>query len=167
MRASLNIFPCLSIFAQIFTNPCIIHKFHYNIPCLLELAGRVDCLRDSVKTIVMGDLWLHTYTVSLEFAKILLESAKKLQIMKIFHIPVDKRKQSRSYRQKLGLKSNPSIKARVVFPRDYISYHEVSDVLMDASRLAVPDPMFYQRTFRSSFVREEWKCYLQHLNNNF
>ncbi|KAF8727332.1 hypothetical protein HU200_018934 [Digitaria exilis] len=149
----------------IFTSLSIIrtlvrHKIPYSTD-LLELAGRADCLRDRVKTIVVGDLWLHTDTLGLDFAKILLESAKKLQLMKIFHIPVGKRKESRSYRKKLGLKSNPSIKARVVFPRDYISSRQVSDVLMDASSLAIPDPMFYQRTFRSWYIRKEWNCYIQ------
>lgn len=160
---SLNILPCLSIYAQIFPNPSIVQTLHYEIPytSLLQLVGRAYCLRDRVKTIVVGDLWLHTYTVGLEFAKILLQSAKKLQLMKIFHVPVDKRKQSRLYRQKLGLKSDPSIKARVVFPRDYISYRHVSDVLMDNSSVAIPDPMFYQRTFRSSYIRKEWNRYLQ------
>nr|CAB3460916.1 unnamed protein product [Digitaria exilis] len=166
MLQMLSYFPCVeTLNIKIFTSLSIIrtlvrHKIPYSTD-LLELAGRADCLRDRVKTIVVGDLWLHTDTLGLDFAKILLESAKKLQLMKIFHIPVGKRKESRSYRKKLGLKSNPSIKARVVFPRDYISSRQVSDVLMDASSLAIPDPMFYQRTFRSWYIRKEWNCYIQ------
>nr|CAB3464664.1 unnamed protein product [Digitaria exilis] len=175
MLQMLSYFPCVeTLNIKIFTSPSIIrtlvrHKIPYTTD-LLELAGRADCLRERVKTIVVGDLWLHTDTLGLDFAKILLESAKKLQLMKIFHIPVGKRKESRSYRQKLGLKSNPSIKARVVFPRDYISSRQVSDVLMDASSLAIPDPMFYQRTFRSWYIRKEWNCYMQamegYMSNN-
>jgi hypothetical protein len=98
----------------------------------------------------------------------LLESAKKLQLMKIFHVPSDNRKQSRSTRHKLGLKSNPSIKAQVVFPKDYISYRQVSDVLMDTSSLTLPDRMFYQRKFQSNgFIRTLWNSYLIPVNEDY
>jgi hypothetical protein len=106
---------------------------------------------------------VHTHTFGLQFAKILLESAKKLQLMKIFHVPVDKRKQARTTRNKLGLKSNPSIKAQDIFPRDYTSYRQVSDVLMDTSSLTLPDPMFRQRKFQSNpFIRTLWNSYLKY-----
>ncbi|XP_034586542.1 putative F-box/LRR-repeat protein At3g58880 [Setaria viridis] len=171
MLQVLNYFPCVeTLNIKIYTDPSIRHTLYSEAPYanLLELAGRVACLRDSVKTIVLSDLWVHTHTFGLQFANMLLESAKKLQLMKIFHVPVDKRKQARSTRHKLGLKSNPSIKAQVVFPRDYISYRQVSDVLMDTSSLALPDPMFCQRKFQSSnFIRILWNSYLNPVNKDY
>ncbi|CAL4902164.1 unnamed protein product [Urochloa decumbens] len=165
MMQVLNYFPCVeTLNIKIFTNASIRHTLYSEAPYanLLELVGRIDCLRDSIKTVVVSDLWLHTDTFALQFAKILLESAKKLQLMKIFHVPVDKKKQARSTRRRLGLKRDPSIKVRVVFPRDYISYRQVSDVLMDTSSLAMPNPMFYQRMFQSShYIRMQWNSYLK------
>ncbi|CAN6354607.1 unnamed protein product [Urochloa humidicola] len=172
MMQVLNYFPCVeTLNIKIFTNASIRHTLYSEAPYanLLVLAGRIDCLRESVKTIVVSDLWLHTDTFALQFAKLLLESAKKLQLMKIFHVPVDKKKQARSTRRKLGLmKEDPSIKVRVVFPRDYISYRQVSDVLMDTSSLAMPNPMFYQRMFQSKrYIRMQWNSYLNPVNKYY
>ncbi|CAL4894511.1 unnamed protein product [Urochloa decumbens] len=171
MMQVLNYFPCVeTLNIKIFTNASIRHTLYSEAPYanLLEMARRIDCLRDSIKTIVLSDLWLHTDTFALQFAKILLESAKKLQLMKIFHVPVDKKKQARSTRRRLGLKRDPSIKVRVVFPRDYISYRQVSDVLMGTSSLAMPNPMFYQRTFQSShYIRMQWNSYLKPVKKYF
>ncbi|CAL5095909.1 unnamed protein product [Urochloa decumbens] len=90
MMQVLNYFPCVeTLNIKIFTNASIRHTLYSEAPYanLLEMARRIDCLRDSIKTIVLSDLWLHTDTFALQFAKILLESAKKLQLMKIFHVP--------------------------------------------------------------------------------
>ncbi|KAJ1263731.1 hypothetical protein BS78_09G208700 [Paspalum vaginatum] len=160
----LKYFPCLeTLNIKILSNHTITHTLYSEgtYTNFLHLAEHIDCLRDSVRTIVMNEVYLERNNCGLQFLKMLLESAKKLQLMKIFHIPVNKKKQARSTRRKLDLKSHPSIKARLIFPRDYdISRRQVSDVLMDASSLTVSDPFFYPRTFLTECcAREDWRCY--------